>query len=68
MKASSAECRLSSSLIKAEDKAQRIKRMAWQHDGDFVLMSEQMAMLSSADRRTIEQIATKIYGNRTVKG
>lgn len=68
MKANSAECKLSASLIKAEDKAQRIKRMAWQIDGDFVLMKDQMAMLSSADRKTIEQIATKIYGNRTVKG
>jgi hypothetical protein len=68
MKARSAECRLSASLTKAEDKALRVKRMAWVVDGDFVLMKEQMAMLSANDRRTIEQIATKIYGNRIVKG
>lgn len=68
IKANSAECKLSASLTKAEDKAQIVKRNAWQYDGDFVLMKEQMAMLSSADRRTIEQIATKIYGNRVLKG
>jgi hypothetical protein len=68
MKANSAECKLSPSLTKAEDKSLKIKRNAWQHDGDFVLMKEQIAMLSSADRKTIEQIATKVYGNRVLKG
>lgn len=68
MRANSAECKLSASLIKAEDKALRIKRMAWQIDEDFVLMKEQRLMLSAADRKDIERIATKVYGHRVLKG
>jgi hypothetical protein len=68
MKANSAECKLSASLTKAEDKAQRIKRMAWVVDKDVVIMHDQLPHLPLEYQRQIEVIATYLYGQTTVKG
>jgi hypothetical protein len=45
-----------------------IKRDAWRNDGHLVLMNEQIAQLTLPERRAIEQIATRQYGLKTIKG
>jgi hypothetical protein len=46
----------------------QIKRDAWQKEGHLVLMAEQIASLTPDERRALEQIATRQYGHKTMKG
>ena len=48
--------------------AEKIKQEAWQHQGHLVLMAEQIARLTADERRALEQIATRHYGNKVLKG
>lgn len=47
---------------------ERVKREAWRNNGDLVLMQDQIAGLAQDERSTIEKIATRQYGNKTLKG
>lgn len=52
----------------SEMDCERVKREAWRDNGNLVLMADQVAELPLADRRLIEQIATRAYGMKTLKG
>ncbi len=46
----------------------KVKQDAWRNDGHLVLMHDQIEQLTLPERRAIEQIATRQYGLKTLKG
>lgn len=56
------------SRVSSDMDCDRVKRSAWRSDGNLVLMHDQISALSLDERRFIEQIATRVYGLKLVKG
>lgn len=69
LKARSFECNANRSHIASENHNHKIKQHAWQQQGNLLLNAQQISTdLSLQERRLIEQIGTRIYGNKTLKG
>ena len=54
--------------VSASMDCDRVKREAWRDDGNLVMMHDQIAALPLSDRQTLERIASRQYGVKTLKG
>jgi hypothetical protein len=69
IRARSFECTASRSHIAIENTSNRIKRDAWLLTGHLSLNDQQISTeLTLQEQRIIEQIGTRIYGIKQIKG